>query len=394
MAGFLVGASTTVLCDTTAQAAPIYPDPDPDPFYAAPPDLADKKPGEVLATRQQPPILIFPETTVTLIKFRSTNSTGRPIAATITVLTPRSHQPDGPVLSYQHIINGLGAQCAVSRVLYTSDPNLQVREAVVLNALLLSGWSIALPDHLGPTFAYGAARLGGQITLDGIRAVRRVPELAAADSRIAMAGYSGGGMATAFAAAMAPTYAPELEIAGAAIGGVPMNLVKMLEGVNFNPHPAFGLLMAAAIGMEREYPDRFPISDYLNPSGVAARKAIANGCTNEILVTGAGHSVRDYASSMSLAGNGNARAVVEENSLELYDGIPKIPIFEWHSPTDPLVPTDSIRNVDRRYCAAGVPLQAELTYAPEHLSAAILGSPAVLYWLAARFRGEPAPSNC
>uniref|UniRef100_UPI0035A24990 lipase family protein n=1 Tax=Nocardia pseudovaccinii TaxID=189540 RepID=UPI0035A24990 len=394
LVGLLVGASTTVLVGTEAQAAPIYPDPDPDPFYAAPPDLANKKPGDVLGTRQLPPILIFPDTTVTLIKFRSTNSTGRPIAATTTVLTPRSHQPDGPVLSYQHIINGLGTKCAVSRVLYTSDPNLQVREAILLNALLLSGWSIALPDHLGPTFAYGAARLGGQITLDGIRAVRRVPELAAARSRITMAGYSGGGMATAFAAAMAPKYAPELEIAGAATGGVPMNLVKVLEAVEFKPHPAFGLLMAAAIGLEREYPDRFPISDYLNTRGVAARKAIANGCTNEILTTGAGHSVRDYASSMTMIGDRNARAVVEENSLELFDGIPKIPIFEWHSPSDPLIPTDSILNVDRRYCAAGVPLQAELTYSPEHLSAAILGIPSVLSWLAARFRGEPAPSNC
>lgn len=392
--GLLVAASTTVLGGTEARAAPIYPDPDPDPFYAAPPDLADKKPGEVLATRQQPPIAIFPETTVTLIKFRSTNSTGRPIAATTTVLTPRSHQPDGPVLSYQHIINGLGTKCAVSRVLYTSDPNLQVREAILLNAVLLSGWSIALPDHLGPTSAYGAARLGGQITLDGIRAVRQVSELAAAHSRIVMAGYSGGGMATAFAAAMAPKYAPELEIAGAATGGVPMNMVKMLEGVNFDPHPAFGLLMAAGLGLEREYPDRFPISDYLNVNGMAAREAIANGCTNEILATGTGRSVRDYASSTTLVGNRNARAVVEENSLELFDGIPKMPILEWHSPADPLIPTDSIRNVNRRYCAAGVPVQAELAYAPEHLSAAVLGIPTVLHWLAARFRGEPAPSNC
>ena len=394
IAGLLVAASTTFLGGTAAQATPIYPDPDPDPFYAAPPDLESRNPGEVLATRRLPPLSIFPETIVTLIKFRSTNSTGRPIAATTTVLTPRSHQPDGPVLSYQHIINGLGTKCAVSRVLYTSDPNLQVREAILLNALLLSGWSIALPDHLGPNFAYGAARLGGQITLDGIRAVRRVPELDAAHSRIAMAGYSGGGMATAFAAAMAPKYAPELELVGAATGGVPMNMVKMLEGVNFNPHPAFGLLMAAAIGLEREYPDRFPISDYLNSRGMAARKAIANGCTNEILVTGAGHSVRDYASSTTLISDHNARAVVEENSLELVDGIPKIPIFEWHSPQDQLIPTDSILDVNHRYCAAGVALQAELTYAPEHLSAAVLGIPSVLNWLAARFRGEPAPSNC
>ncbi|MFX0576184.1 lipase family protein [Nocardia nepalensis] len=392
--GLLVGASTTSLSGTVAQAAPIYPDPDPDPFYAAPPDLANKKPGEVLATRAMPPLLIFPETAVALIKFRSTNSAGQPIAATTTVLTPRSHRPDGPVLSYQHIINGLGTQCAVSRVLYTSDPNLQVREAVLLNALLLNGWSIALPDHLGPYLAYGAARLGGQITLDGIRAVRQVPELDAAHSPIAMAGYSGGGMATAFAAAMAPKYAPELEIVGAATGGVPMNLVRMLETVNLNPHPAFGLLMAAAIGLEREYPDRFPIGNYLNAHGVAARKALANGCTNEILSTGAWHSVRDFASSMTLTGDGNARAVVEENSLELFDGIPNMPILEWHSPNDPLIPVDSIVNVNRRYCAAGVPVQAELTFSPEHLTAAVLGLPSALAWLAARFRGDPPPTNC
>ncbi|WP_433208170.1 lipase family protein [Nocardia sp. CA-107356] len=392
--GLFVGASATSLGGSVAQAAPIYPIPDPDPFYAAPPNLASKKPGEVLATRPMPPLLIFPETDVTLIKFRSTNSAGQPIAATTTVLTPHSHRPDGPVLSYQHIINGLGTQCTVSRALYSSDPLLQIREAVLLNALLVYGWSIALPDHLGPTAAYGAARLGGRITLDGIRAVRQVPELEAAHSSIAMAGYSGGGMATAFAAAMAPRYAPELEIVGAAIGGVPMNMVKMVESVNVNPHPAFGLLMAAGIGLEREYPYRFPISDYLNQRGMEARAAIANACTNELLYIGAGHSARDYARNMTLADDRNARAVVEENSLELYDGIPKIPIFEWHSPSDPLVPVDSIINVDRRYCAAGVTLQAEVTGSPEHLTAAALGVPFALYWLDARLRGEPAPSNC
>ncbi|WP_433685535.1 lipase family protein [Nocardia sp. CA-119907] len=390
----MVGAATTFLGGTAARATPIYPTPDPDPFYAAPEDLADRQPGEVLATRPLPPLLVFPETMVTQIKFRSTNSAGQPIAATTTMLTPHSHRPDAPVLSYQHIINGLGTQCTVSRVLYTSDPALQLREAVLLNAVLSDGWSVALPDHLGPNSAYGAARLGGQITLDGIRAIRRVPELEIANSRIAMAGYSGGGMATAFAAAMAPQYAPELDIAGAAIGGVPMNLVKMLEWVNTNPHPAFGLLMAAGIGLEREYPDRFPISDYLNQRGLEARTAIANACTNEILYIGAGHSARDYARSMTLADDQNARTVVEENSLELFDGIPRIPIFEWHSPSDPLIPVDAIDNVDRRYCAAGVALQAELTYSSEHLSAAVLGVPAVLSWLDARLRGDPAPNNC
>ncbi|ONM47103.1 lipase family protein [Nocardia donostiensis] len=395
IAGALLSAVATLLVGTApAPALPMYPASDPDPFYLPPPDLATREPGEVLGVKQLPSLLTFPNTKVTLVKFRSTNSRGLPIAATTTVLTPALHRPDGPLLSYQHIINGLGPDCAISRVLYTHDPNLQVKEAVALNALLGRGWSIALPDHLGPTFAYGAARLGGQITLDGIRAAQQVDELRVRNSPVAMAGYSGGGMATAWAAALAPTYAPELKLAGAATGGVPANLVKMLEALQFNPHPAFGLVMAAGIGLEREYPERFPISDYLNEAGLTARNQMGNGCTNEILATGAGRSIRDYARSTTLINDADARAVVEENSLELYEGVPNIPIYEWHSPTDPLIPVDSIVNTNRRYCEAGVRLQSELTNSPEHLSAAVLGVPSMINWLDARFRGEPAPSNC
>uniref|UniRef100_UPI0005936038 lipase family protein n=1 Tax=Nocardia transvalensis TaxID=37333 RepID=UPI0005936038 len=392
--GAALGAAVGLALAATATAQPLYPRPDPDPFFAVPADIDRYEPGAVLEVRPMPPLLIFPGTTVSLVKFRSTNSHGRPIAATTTVLTPANHRPDDPLVSYQHIINGLGADCAVSHVLYTADPNLQVREAPALNALLLRGWSVALPDHLGPQFAYGAARLGGQITLDGIRAVKRVPELRVGGSRVTMAGYSGGGMATAWAAAMQPKYAPELDIAGAATGGVPMNMVTMVRALGMNSHPAFGLAMAAAIGLEREYPDRLPISDYLNPRGIVARNAMANGCTNEILAAGAGRSAREFATSTDLVDSPDAWAVVEENSLELFDGIPEMPVFEWHSPSDPLIPIDAIVNTNRRYCAAGVRLQADLVPSPEHLSAAVLGVPWMVNWLDARFRGEPAPSNC
>lgn len=389
-----LGVLMVVAVAGASHSEPLYPAPDPDPFYAAPPDLADKKPGDVIAVRQMPPLLVFPDTTVTLVRFRSTNSTGKPIAATTTVLTPKAHRADGPLLSFQHIINGLGAECSVSRVLYTGDPNLIVREAPGWNVLLQRGWTVALPDHLGPQFAYGAAKLGGQITLDGIRAVKQVSELRLAQSPTAMVGYSGGGMATAWAAALAPEYAPELQLAGAAMGGVPMNLVKMLEGLGLGSHPVFGLALAAGLGLEREYPERFPLSEQLNDRGLAARDAIANSCTNDIIATGAGRGAMDFAKTTSMIDDRDARAVVEENSLELYDGVPRTPVFEWHSPIDGLVPVDAIVNTDRRWCAAGVPVQAEQIPVPDHLTAAVLGIPTALSWLDARFRGEPAPSNC
>ncbi|MEC3956361.1 lipase family protein [Nocardia sp. CDC153] len=383
-----------VLAAAPVGASPLYPTPDPDPFYAAPPDIGAAAPGEVLAVRAMPPLPLFPGVSVSLVKFRSTNSAGDPIAATTTVLRPANAIPGAPLLSYQHIINGLGTQCAVSHVLYTQDPNLAVREAPVLNGLLLRGWSIALPDHLGPTIAYGAARLGGLITLDGIRAVQRVREFGLQTSPVALLGYSGGGMATSWAAALQPQYAPELHLVGAAEGGVPMNLVKMIEGLGYQHHPVFGLALAAAIGLEREYPDQLPVSDNMNAAGIAARNAIANGCTNDILVAGAGHSVLDFAASTSLVSDPRARRVVEDNSIELFDGVPGIPIFEWHAPQDALIPVDAIDNTMRHYCAAGLPVESELFPSPDHLTTAVLGAPTAINWIDARFRGEPAPSNC
>ncbi|MGW4244005.1 lipase family protein, partial [Nocardia sp. NPDC004722] len=291
----VIGALLLTAATGSAAAQPEMPTPDPDPFYAAPADIAARQPGDVLATRAMPALASFPDTDVTLIKFRSTSSEGKPIAATTTVLSPRNRRPDAPLLSLQQIINGLGAQCAVSRVLYTTDPNLMVREAPAWNVLLQRGWSLTLPDHLGPRFAYGAAKLGGQITLDGIRAVQHVADLKVEHSPVAMAGYSGGGMATAWAAALAQSYAPDLHIAGAAMGGVPMNLISMLEALGMNRHPAFGLALAAGLGLEREYPDRFPLSDQLNDRGLAMRDKLVNSCTNDILAAGAGQGAQDVA---------------------------------------------------------------------------------------------------
>ncbi|MEC3915249.1 lipase family protein [Nocardia sp. CDC160] len=390
----VIGAMLFTIAAGSAAAQPLLPTPDPDPFYAAPADLAAHQPGDVLAVRAQPALSSFPNVDVTLIKFRSTDSEGKPIAATTTVLSPHDRRPDAPLLSLQQIINGLGSQCAVSRVLYTTDPNLMVREAPAWNVLLQRGWSMALPDHLGPRFAYGAAKLGGQITLDGIRAVQHVADLKVEHSPVALAGYSGGGMATAWAAALAPTYAPELHLAGAAMGGVPMNLVSMLETLGLNRHPVFGLALAAGLGLEREYPDRFPITDQLNASGLAMRDKLLNSCTNDILAAGAGVGALDIAKTTVMTDDPVARSVVEENSLQLYSGVPNMPVFEWHSPIDGLVPVDAIVDTIHRYCAAGTRVWSEQEPVPDHLTAAVLGLPSVLNWLDARMRGEEAPTNC
>jgi triacylglycerol lipase len=396
--GIVVGVASALAVATvgvgTAAALPIYPVADPDPFFSAPPDLASRAPGDVLKIRQMPPNLYFPGSEVWELLFRTTDSEGNPMAANTTFLKPPNYVPGSPLMSYQHIINALGNKCKIATELYTTDWFTQIREAPGLNIALARGWAVALPDHLGPRMAYGAAKLGGQITLDGIRAVQRVPELQVTHSKVGLGGYSGGGMATAWAAALAPSYAPELNIVGAAEGGVPMNLGKMAAALGTNPHPAFGLAMAAALGLEREYPDRMNVTALLNDQGRQLVDRIGNGCTNEIMFWGIGRSAGQMTDKQNFMDDPMAWKVMDENSLELYPGVPKAPIFEWHSPTDGLIPVDAIDNTLRRYCGAGTPVQTLLTPTPDHLSAAVLGLGQAIDWLEGRFRGDPAPSTC
>nr|WP_041451902.1 alpha/beta fold hydrolase [Hoyosella subflava] len=371
-----------------ASARPAYPIPDPDPFYSEPADLAALSPGDVVRV-QRVDTRAYADSEGWQIAFRSTNSHGAPILGVTTVLVPRGvSQP--PILSYQAIVNALGSRCAPSRGLF----NLEQVEAPGLLIPLSRGWAVSVPDHLGPEGAYGAARLGGMITLDSIRAVKQAAELGLADAPVALAGYSGGGMASAWAAAMAPEYAPELAIAGVVQGGIPADLEQMANIIGSDAHPGFGLGFAAAIGLEREYPDRFQMERELNPQGRWLRDFISNECRRFILFHGAFRSARDLTNSPGWMSNGEAREVLRENSLRYFAGVPNMPIYMWHGRLDPLTPYDGIEEIAQRYCAQGVQLQFVTHDIAEHLIPAALGFEEAYEYLAARFRGEAAPSNC
>lgn len=387
-------ACSALVAAVPAAAGPLQPTPISDAFYGPTPDLEAKNPGDIVSSRPMAPPAGFLDVDVWQLRFRSTNSTGAPIAAVTTVIAPKNKPSNGPLLSYQHIINALGLECAPSQALWSNDPNLVIREAPALNAALQRGWTVNIADHLGPNSAYGAAKMGGQIVLDSIRAAQHFDPLQVAQSPVALAGYSGGGMATAWAAALQAAYAPELNIVGSAAGGAPMNLERMARDLGFNPHPAFGLAFAAALGLEREYPSRIPITAQLNPLGQEMAREVQNGCTNDILRVGAGKSASQVANTTDLINSPEMVAAVNENSVEMYPGVPKAPYFEWHSPTDALIPVSSITNTLGRYCAAGVQVQEVQVESNDHLTAAVLGLPQALEWINARFDGVPAPSNC
>jgi len=386
----LVTVTAWILAAPAATATPAYPTPLPDPFYAAPPDIASKAPGDVLAVRRVDTWLA-PGNEVWQIKYRSTNSAGEPIPAMTTVIKPMGAPADMPVLSYQAIVNSLGMRCAPSAALFTGE----IKDVFGLPLALAQGWAVAIPDHLGPNSAYGAAKLGGMITLDGVRAVKRLPELRLSGSPVALAGYSGGGMATAWAAALNPTYAPDVKLVGVAQGGVPADIEEMALGLGLaDRHPGFGLGFAAAMGLEREYPDRLPVSSQLSPAGLALRDELKDECRTMIIAKGLLHSVTEVAQSTSLMQDEGIRAVMRENSLVDFPGIPTAPVFMWQGTTDQLTPYQSVAATADRYCKAGATLMFRGYPIAEHMTNAAVGLPEAFLYLKDRFAGLPAPTNC
>lgn len=375
-----------------AGAQPVPLAADPDPFYAAPPTIGDAEPGDVLASRRADSPS-YPNTDIWQIKYRSTNSAGDPIAAVTTVLMPRGRGEGTPLVSYQAIVNALGTKCAPSHGLFSEE---LIEAPAVYLGMVARGWAVAVPDYLGPTAAYGAAEMAGKVTLDGIRAVKRFQQLPLTDSPVGLLGYSGGGLATSFAAALAPTYAPELEIAGIAEGGIPSDLAQIAQNLAYSPlpHPGFGMAMAVALGLEREYPDRFPITENLDARGMTLRNKMFNQCRRSILIDGAFKSARDISTAASLADTPSAQEVLRENSITFYEGVPTAPLFVWQGVNDFIAPYQPVADMVGRYCDTGATVQFRGYPGAEHFSATVLGLPEAYLWLDARFRGEAAPSNC
>jgi pimeloyl-ACP methyl ester carboxylesterase len=371
-----------------AGANPLYPTPDPDPFFAAPSDTGEFSPGDVVRTRRIDSSL-YVGTEGWQVAFRSTNSAGNPIMGVTTVLIPIGVK-NPPLVSYQALINSIGTRCNPSKSMF----NGELQDAAGAMLPIGRGWAVSVPDYLGPTVAYGAAKMSGMVTLDSVRAVRKVAELGVGNTPVALAGYSGGGMATAWAGALQPTYAPELKLDAVVTGGIPADLELMADALGFAPHPGFGLAFAAAMGIEREYPDKVPVSDSLNENGLWFREFTKDACRRFLLFHGIFRNAEQMAESKELMNSEVARGVLRENSIVHYEGAPTAPTYVFQGKYDMLTPYSPVKETIEGWCAAGSPVQLETIEISEHMTAAVAGFVDAWNYVESRFRGDPVPSNC
>ena len=214
--------------DSTLGAASTPKPPSQDPWYKAPAGFEAAIPGAVLRIRKAPGNLTSLATSCAAaynILYRTTNSLYKPTWAVTTVFVPQTKSP--ALLSYQHFYDSVYLDASPSYAMY-SGVYFDVQVA------LTKGYFVNVPDYEGPLASFSAGVISGLATLDSVRAVLNAASQIGLDkkARYAMWGYSGGALASEWAAELQGKYAPELKFAGAALGGLTPNSTSVLFAIN------------------------------------------------------------------------------------------------------------------------------------------------------------------
>jgi hypothetical protein len=363
-------------------------DPSTDPFFAAPANLAGLAPGTVIRSRPVdtkvlPGIPMNARSTQILV--RSNDAKNRPAAVSATILVPK-YKDLNDLLAYQPATDSLGAKCEPSYGLQTGTE----KEAALVKMALAKGLTVVVPDHQGPRHAFAAGPMAAHAVLDSIRGALASPEseLEGPATKVAMMGYSGGALATGWAAQLQPVYAPEIDLVGVASGGTPADLEAAASTMD-GTLDGGGLFVGAAFGVMREYPELLTV---LNAKGLAYADRIKDQCIYQ-LVTHAFDSVKKYSDSPDPLREPVAQAVLTELKLG-GDLAPTVPYYLWHSTLDQLIPYRVAPALRDDWCSQSTPVKLVTDRLSEHITGAVKYAAPAQRWLMDRYAGKPVTGAC
>jgi hypothetical protein len=390
LAALAIGATAAHAQEVVPFPSPV-PKPTADTFYQPPAvELGELSPGTVMRYRALP-TKVLPNGAKEgwQLMYRSTNTKGLPVAMVTTFFIPKTAPATGrKLLAYQSFYDSLTLNCSPSGQASSN----QLLEKSFFQSALGKGIYVVVSDYEGLESQWIAARNSGQGVLDGIRAVQHFSKAGLdASTPVAMLGYSGGGFATAWAAELAPSYAPELKIVGAAQGGLPVNpinVAKKTDGTFWA-----GAYLGAVVGMSRAYPE-INVSDYATADGLKSIADIGNRC-----LTGSPNLLTAYAykKGSSLLKDPNfldlpeIQALNDDNTMGQF--LPKTPLYIFESVGDQLMPIADVDNLVKYYCDGGVKVQYKRQAGTDHVLGA-LGLSGGMTYLMDRCAGKAVPTTC
>jgi hypothetical protein len=384
----------------TVPAAGAPPIPQHDAFYRAPSGWRATRPGTIL--RHRPVTLaafsLLPQHIQSWeLMFRTTNAAGKPTVAVTTVLLPASGKPKA-LLSYQIAEDASAPQCAPSYELRLAGSRTEAvnqAELLIVDAAVGDGFAVSVPDYEGIQGDFGVARQPGYIVLDGLRAAEHFAplELSGSKTRTAVWGYSGGSLASGWAAQVQHSYAPRLDLRGVALGGFVTNVPQAL--VKINGGPGSGLIASVLPGVIKGDP---ALARLLRPELTAAgRQLLAHAgsqCEVENLAQYPLVNFDRYLHhpiAQLLARPAFSRQI---DRLNLGGAAPLAPLFVYHAVNDELIPVAGPDAMVKSYCARGDSVDYTRDELSEHATLAFIGAAAALDWLHAHTIGNATQRGC
>lgn len=375
--------------------------PEHDPFFEAPAGYETTAPGTLLRSREIQVALfgrIPQKVAAWQLLYRSTNLHGAPEVTVTTVLLPSGADPavPRPLIAYQAAIDAVSSACFPSYALRRGSRSggaIPAFELFVMAGLLRHGWALSVADHEGLGGAFGAAREPGYRALDGVRAALAFEPLGLTPSTpIGIIGYSGGGMAASWAAEMAPTYAPELDIVGAVLGapvGDPGQTFLRLNGGRWGGLPA-----TVVAGIRGSYPGlAHVINQHATLEGQRKLKELEQLTTTQAVMRFRHNDFDDYVDAPLADILARPEVLAVFDDLRLGHTIPTCPLLVVQGVHDQLIHIEDVDAQVQRYVDGGATVLYLRDQASEHVLLQPLATPTMTGWLADRFAGRPAPKG-
>jgi alpha-beta hydrolase superfamily lysophospholipase len=328
------------------------------------------------------------------VLYRSTSGAGKPVVVSGVVVIPDGAAPAGgrPIVSWAPATSGVARSCARSMFpnLYTNMYGLQ--------DMLSRGFVVAATDYPGlgtpGTHPYLIGADQGHAVLDMARAARALPDAQAGADFVA-AGYSQGGHASLFAGQLAKSYAPELRLRGVAASAPPTDLGALIRESSDDPVGRVFATFALA-----SWSKLYGIStDNVVPKHLGlVVKNIASGCNMDT-----GQTLKLMFIEQAFEREGFLKPGVDITATSPWKNLMAknspgampagVPVFLAQGTNDRIVRPNVTQAYADRICARGTPTTLVPVKGGHFESGAAAAKP-MTAWIADRFAGKAAPSDC
>ncbi|KAK0548044.1 hypothetical protein OC861_005103 [Tilletia horrida] len=335
--------------------------PSKDPFYKPSGSWQSKSNGAILNSRQVKPGSSAAKTAYQIL-YKTTDAVNNPDSTVVTILVPKTPKSPPQIVGIQLPEDSVSIDCAPSATLAsgTNSPNALggafTNQGV--DGSLNNGYYVVIPDHEGSKALAFVGPMEGHAVLDGLKAVTNFPTGipgVSSSTPIAIGGYSGGAHATAWAAQLAPSYAPGLNIKGQVIGGTPVNLTSVLLYLNKGTYAGF-----AAVGVAGEYLAYSDLHSYIDqyiyPNGTALFKKLQNNqCLASVAFLGGygGKDLFSYFKKANPLDDPVPRKRLAQNLLGGDGNALVIPTIMYHGTKDDIIPYQDAVDYAKAQCSKG-----------------------------------------